>query len=355
MRQILYFFIFSFFLGCSPEQRFDKLESQLYVKSILFQVDEVEIKIPAKKIYDSLTENILEPIDSLYFNQSKVEELSNYEQQIISESINFDRIKKNKIRDSQPFDPKILAEHFSGILIGNNTLWLDIYLDAIGKIRLLTISDNNNDNRIYENFIYQNDKIVFIKKVFIESKRTGWEHVSNNIFESEFYFSENGLMKNKLKDYKEFPKQNYDEENYNTDLKDKSYDEYFNATYLFCLATYLKNQDKLKCVNKDLKIDQSKNEIEKIFNDSIKIDISDFGRLRPNFTAIIEVNKDGKILNCKIQNRFMDIITKDNKDILLQMETAFQNLKWIPAESNCKAITSTIRIQYRHDGFEFQF
>ena len=88
MRHILYCIIFLFFLGCSPEQRFDKLESQLYVRSLIFQVDEVEIKIPAKRIYDSLTENILEPIDSLYFNQSKIEELSNYEQQIISESIN---------------------------------------------------------------------------------------------------------------------------------------------------------------------------------------------------------------------------------------------------------------------------
>ncbi len=355
MRHILYCIIFLFFLGCSPEQRFDKLESQLYVRSLIFQVDEVEIKIPAKRIYDSLTENILEPIDSLYFNQSKIEELSNYEQQIISESINFDRIKKNEIRNSQPFDPKILAEHLSGILIGDNTVWLDIYLDSLSKIRLLTISDKSNNHRIYQNFIYKNDKIVFIKKVFIESKRIGWEHVSNNVFESEFYFSENGLMRHKLKDYKEFPKQNYNEENYNADLKEKTNDEYFNATYLFCLANYLKKQDKLECIDKELKVEQTKSEIEKIFNDSIKMDITNFGRLRPNFTAILKVNENGKILHCKIQNMYMDIITKDNKDILLQMKTAFQKLKWKPAQSNCKNIKSEIRIQYRHDGFKFHF
>ena len=81
-------------------------------------------------------------------------------------------------------------------------------------------------------------------------------------------------MRHKLKDYKEFPKQNYNEENYNADLKEKTNDEYFNATYLFCLANYLKKQDKLECIDKELKVEQTKSEIEKIFNDSIKMDIT---------------------------------------------------------------------------------
>ena len=355
MKHTLYSFIFLSILGCGPEQKFENLESKLFTKSIQYQIDSVEIQIPAEIIHDSLQKNIVYSSDSLYFNEKKINDNINYSQSILSESLLLDKINNKLIRNKESFDPNILAKHYGGLLKHNASIWFDIYLDNYDSIRLLSISDQTNNFRIKENYIYRNGKIILIKKVLVESKRTGWEHVSNNVFESEYSFSDAGLMTNKVKDFKEFPEHSYNEGDYNYDLKEKGDSEYLRATYLFEIANYIINSNKWKCIDQNLKVIQTKNEIEKIFNDSIKLDISNFGRLRPNFTAVIEINENGKISDLKILNRFMNIIQKDNKDILEQMSKAFKKLQWLPAESNCKRIKSKIRVQYRHDGNEFQF
>jgi hypothetical protein len=133
-----------------------------------------------------------------------------------------------------------LLEHEDSLENEVNTYnWLTIYLDNHRNIILINISEfTSSGQEVDENFFYENGKIVVIKKALIESERSGWDHVSQNVYSNNYFFSRGGLMTYYRNDTEGFSTHhNQIEDTYI--LKETGTKEYFTAAYLYEIVKYI--------------------------------------------------------------------------------------------------------------------
>lgn len=213
----------------------------MFSDSLTYELDSLSINISTNKIQDSLKSNIRPTPNNQHYNPSEVKRLKDYANVIEVEKDLFDLSERNLPINPKENDYRLVRFKYEGALKNevNTYPWLTICLDKDRKIILISISEmRSGDERLYENFFYENGEIVLINKVFEEFERTGWEDVSSNVYSNSYVFSKGGLMAYYKNDTEGFS-MNYSQLEGTYNLNEIGAKEYFTATYFFEIGKYL--------------------------------------------------------------------------------------------------------------------